>query len=141
MPRRRRDPRWAQKLVVAAARLVAWLTDLAAILVLAYIIKCWPSSGGAVSAGIVGSVIALLNDSWEMIANADPTRNFIPLTAPRAVLHDLFSMGICMGGLILLLFSDIREKRAREGGDDFADDWGQKRTLFGVAQWFLAAIA
>lgn len=76
-----------------------------------------------------------------MIANADPTRNFTPLTAPRAVLHDLFSMGICMGGLILLLFSDIREKRAREGDDDFADDWGQKRTLFGVAQWFLAAIA
>lgn len=84
----------------------------------------------------------MLNDSWEMIANADPTRNFTPLTAPRAVLHDLFSMGVCMGGLILLLFADIREQRDHEGGQVEAhDDWKDKRTLFGVAQWLLAAIA
>lgn len=221
MPRRRRDPRWVQKLIVAGARFLAWLADLAAILVMGYIIKCWPGNGGAVSAGIVGvryptlsfllflshlpdlsqpafpslsldclgalglvsknltssvatrrcpcgvrgmtagnvtdplmtvhitdhsqSVIALLNDSWEMIANADPTRNFAPLTAPRAVLHDLFSMGVCMGGLILLLFADIREKRDYEDTQGnqgtIHHDWQDKRTLFGVAQWFLAAIA
>lgn len=91
------------------------------------------------------SVIALLNDSWEMIANADPTRNFTPLSAPRAVLHDLFSMGVCMGGLILLLFADIREKRDYEdtqgNQETVYHDWQDKRTLFGVAQWFLAAIA
>lgn len=54
MPRRRRDPRWVSKLVLACARLLAWLADLAAILVMGYIIKCWPGNGGAVSAGIVG---------------------------------------------------------------------------------------
>lgn len=88
------------------------------------------------------TAIAMLNDSWEMVANVDPTRNFTPLTPPRAVLHDLFSMGVCMGGLILLLFSDSREKNAREGGDaNFYDDWDKKRALFRIAQWFLAAIA
>lgn len=54
MPRRRRDPRWVQKLILAGARFLAWLADLAAILVMGYIIKCWPGKGGAVSAGIVG---------------------------------------------------------------------------------------
>lgn len=85
----------------------------------------------------------MLNDSWEMVSQIDPTNNFVPLTAPRAVLHDLFSMGVCMGGLILLLFADIREQRSDISDEPvvYEDGWHEKRKFFNIAQWFLAAIA
>lgn len=53
MPRRRRNQQ-VQRIVLAGARLLGWLTDLGAILIMGYIIKSWPGNGGAVSAGLVG---------------------------------------------------------------------------------------
>jgi hypothetical protein len=82
----------------------------------------------------------MLNDSWEMVAHTDPTGNFIPLAPPRVVLHDLFSMGVTMGGLILLLFADIREQRSEHSTEPFDHDSTKKREFFSIAQWFLAAI-
>ena len=41
-------------LAQAVARLLGWLTDLTTILVLGYIMRCWPTEGGAVTAGLLG---------------------------------------------------------------------------------------
>ena len=83
-----------------------------------------------------------MNDSWEMIAHIDPTDSFKPLNPARAVLHDLFSLAVCMGGLLLLLFADIREEHeAERSGHSLDDDYQTKRKYLNVAQWFLAVVA
>ncbi|CAH0047856.1 unnamed protein product [Clonostachys solani] len=140
-------------LLHSGARLLGWLTDLGAIVILGYIVRCWPEKGGTVAAGLVGSAIALLNDSWEMVSNVDTTGNFVPLSPPRAVLHDLFSLAVCMGGLMLLLFSDLRDQNVSqmvvfsnyrirapeiEAGRTI---WNTKHEMFRAAQGFVAAVA
>lgn len=89
------------------------------------------------------TTIALLNDSWEMIAQMDPTANFPPLTPPRAALHDLFSLAVCMGGLMLILFSDIRDQRLMDYQPAFESDvvWDEKRRVVTIGKWMLAAVA
>lgn len=84
----------------------------------------------------------MINDSWEMVAHVDLTRNFHPLAPPRAVMNDLFSLAVCMGGLMLLIFADIREEREADITHDFGlgGDWGKKRHLMTLAQWLLAAV-
>jgi hypothetical protein len=99
------------------------------------------------------TAIALLNDSWEMVSNVDTTGNFVPLSPPRAVLHDLFSLAVCMGGLMLLLFSDLRDQNVSqmvvfsnyriraeeiEAGRTI---WNTKHEMFRAAQGFVAAVA
>uniref|UniRef100_A0A8H7K3W4 Uncharacterized protein n=1 Tax=Bionectria ochroleuca TaxID=29856 RepID=A0A8H7K3W4_BIOOC len=140
-------------LLHSGVRLLGWLTDLGAIVILGYIVRCWPEKGGTVAAGLVGTAIALLNDSWEMVSNVDTTGNFVPLSPPRAVLHDLFSLAVCMGGLMLLLFSDLRDQNVSqmvvfsnyriraeeiEAGRTI---WNTKHEMFRAAQGFVAAVA
>ena len=51
-------------LVQAGARAVAWLTALTAIVVLAYVGNCWPSSGQAIIAGLVGVSSFEAHEEW-----------------------------------------------------------------------------
>lgn len=87
--------------------------------------------------------MALLNDSWEAVAHIDPTTRFSPLAPARAVMNDLFSLAVCMGGLMLLVFADLREEREANILPDFDydDDWRKKRYLMTSGEWVLAAVA
>ncbi|KAJ4211083.1 hypothetical protein NW759_012836 [Fusarium solani] len=109
MPPRRRQrplPR-VYALLNAGVRLVAWLTSLAAVLMLAYVGKEWPSKSQVVVAGALGCAIAMLNDSWDMLATTDASMVVPRLAASRRVLHDLFSMALCVGGIIMMWVSNI----------------------------------
>lgn len=139
-PRRRVGP---SQIALSVARLLGWLTSVSTLLVLAYLVRRWPDKGGTAAAAFLGIAVAMLTDSWEMIAQLDPTYNFPPMKAPRAVMHDLFSLAVSVGGLMLMLFSNLREERAAQVDDDFqkGSDWDAKRKLMDIAQWMLAVVA
>ncbi|KAI6785352.1 uncharacterized protein J7T54_006994 [Emericellopsis cladophorae] len=129
-------------MLLASTRTAAYLVDLAALLAMGYFIWRWPSTAGAAVGGLIGCVVAALNDSWEMIAQLDPTLNFPPIKAARVVVHDLLSLAICVGGLMLLLFMDLRERReADDAAYDRGSDWDTKRKVVMVAQWLVGAVA
>lgn len=45
----------------------------------------------------------MLNDSWEVVAILDRSEDGFPrLSIGRRILHDLFSMAICIGGLVMI---------------------------------------
>ncbi|CAM1505041.1 Fc.00g106780.m01.CDS01 [Cosmosporella sp. VM-42] len=95
-------------LAQAGARAIAWLTAFTAIVVLAFVGNCWPGSGQAIIAGLIGSAMAMLNDSWEVAAIMDSSPAGFPrLTTGRRVLHDLFSLAICIGGIIMMWVSSV----------------------------------
>lgn len=69
-------------LLHSVVRLLGWLTDLGAIVILGYIVRCWPEKGGTVAAGLVG-------------VGSCPTNN--PICRPGALLwsclaHPLFPL-------------------------------------------------
>ena len=87
-------------------------------------------------------VVAALSDSWEMIAQLDPTLNFPPIKAARVVVHDLLSLAICVGGFVLLLFMDLREEReAEDDAYERVSDWDTKRKVGTVALWLIGAVS
>lgn len=141
MPTRRRVG--PPQVALAVARLLGWLASLGTLLALSYLVRRWPDKGGTAAAAFLGLAVALLTDSWEMIAQLDPTYNFPPMKAPRAVMHDLFSLAVCVGGLMLMVFADLREERAAQVEDGFekGSDWDAKRNLMDVGQWLLAVVA
>ena len=94
--------------------------------------------------------MALLNDSWQMVSVADRSIGFPPLAPGRALLHDMFSMAICMGGVVLIVFSGYAmsdEERAahEEQRLQNLEKYGQRDTFDPIAmlrtgQWFLVAV-
>ncbi|KAL6909245.1 hypothetical protein GGI43DRAFT_172181 [Trichoderma evansii] len=92
-------------LVQIIARAVAWMTGVTTLVILAFIINQWSDKGGAVAAGLVGSAIAILNDSWIVVAKLDRAFGFNPISPARALLHDLFSLAISLGGIVMIIFS------------------------------------
>ncbi|KAF4989815.1 hypothetical protein FDECE_14584 [Fusarium decemcellulare] len=110
MPRRRQQGQPLPRLYAllhAAVRTVAWLTSLAAVLMLAFVGKEWPSKGQVVIAGALGCAIAMLNDSWEVMAVTDTSLSVPRLATSRKILHDLFSLALCVGGIIMMWVSNI----------------------------------
>lgn len=51
------------------------------------------------------SAIAILNDSWIVVAKLDRALGFNPLSPARALLHDLFALAISLGGIVMIIFS------------------------------------
>ncbi|KAM0253900.1 hypothetical protein ACHAQJ_007075 [Trichoderma viride] len=92
-------------IVQIVARAVGWMTAVTTLVILAFIINQWSDKGGAIAAGLVGSAIAILNDSWIVVAKLDRALGFRPLSPARALLHDLFSLAISLGGIIMIIFS------------------------------------
>ncbi|KAK1249674.1 hypothetical protein MKX08_009677 [Trichoderma sp. CBMAI-0020] len=92
-------------LVQIVARAVAWMTGVTTLVILAFIINQWSNKAGAVAAGLVGSAIAILNDSYIVVAKLDRAFGFSPLSPARALLHDLFSLAISLGGIVMIIFS------------------------------------
>lgn len=62
---------------------------------------------------------------------------------PRALLHDLFSFAVCMGGLLIALFAKIREERAAKDIKDFPfnDEWYQKQEILNISLSILGGVA
>jgi hypothetical protein len=83
----------------------------------------------------------MINDSWEMIAQVDWTDSFPPLPPARAVLHDLVCLAVCMGGLMLMLFNDIRDRQAGQADRERVHDWELSRRFTVICQWMLGAVA
>ncbi|EHK21155.1 uncharacterized protein TRIVIDRAFT_70256 [Trichoderma virens Gv29-8] len=92
-------------IVQMVARAVGWMTSVTTLVILAFIINQWVDKGGAIAAGLVGSAIAILNDSWIVVAKLDRSLGFQPLSPARALLHDLFSLAISLGGIVMIIFS------------------------------------
>lgn len=59
----------------------------------------------ACTADLLQSAIAILNDSWIVVAKLDRALGFNPLSPARAVLHDLFALAISVGGIVMIVFS------------------------------------
>ncbi|KAF4451330.1 hypothetical protein F53441_5674 [Fusarium austroafricanum] len=135
-PRRQRPARPSRPyaLVHAGVRLIAWVTSLASILLLAYVCKEWASKSQVIIAGTVGCAIAMLNDSWEILAVTDASFTVPRLATSRRVLHDLFSLALCIGGIIMMWVSNINI-----GSDKSADQKRQEMWLM-AALWALIAV-
>ncbi|KAM0561965.1 hypothetical protein ACHAPJ_002406 [Fusarium lateritium] len=139
MPSRRRHrreqrPPRAFALLHAGVRLIAWITSLAAILLLAYVCKEWSSKSQVIIAGAVGCAIAMLNDSWEILAVTDASFTVPRLATSRRVLHDLFSLALCVGGIIMMWVSNINIT-----SDKTAEQKRQEMWLM-TALWALIAV-
>ncbi|KAL7920175.1 hypothetical protein ACQKWADRAFT_299156 [Trichoderma austrokoningii] len=92
-------------LAQAVCRMVAWMTAVTTLVILAFIINQWSDKAGAVAAGLVGSAIAILNDSYFVAARLDGPLGLRSLSPARALLHDLFSLAISLGGIVMVIFS------------------------------------
>lgn len=49
----------------------------------------------------------MLNDSWEILAVTDTSFTVPRLVTSRKVLHDLFALALCVGGIIMMWVSNI----------------------------------
>lgn len=49
----------------------------------------------------------MLNDSWDIVSAADASESMPRLPTTRRVLHDLFSLALCIGGIIMMWVSNI----------------------------------
>ncbi|KAK7427170.1 hypothetical protein QQZ08_006283 [Neonectria magnoliae] len=120
----------------AGLRGLAWATGVLSVLLLAYVGKSWPSKGQVVVAGIMGSVIAMLNDSWEVVALTDTWQTLPRLSTSRRVLHDLFSLALCIGGMIMMWVSNIH---IGNDSKDMTSDERQQDKYLMTALWALLA--
>ncbi|KAF5026674.1 hypothetical protein F66182_1223 [Fusarium sp. NRRL 66182] len=139
MPSRRRQRRperlpRAYALAHVGLRLIAWITSLAAVLLLAYVCKEWSSKSQVIIAGAVGCAIAMLNDSWEILAVSDASFTVPRLATSRRVLHDLFSLALCVGGIIMMWVSNIN------ASTDKSADQKRQTTWLMAALWTLIAV-
>ncbi|KOS21723.1 hypothetical protein ESCO_001489 [Escovopsis weberi] len=88
-----------------AARVLGWATAAADLCILAYTINEWPDKGVAMAAGIAGSSMAMLNDSWIIFSKIDTQLGFNPMSHARVVVHDLFTLAVSLGGVVMIVFS------------------------------------
>ncbi|KAM5351113.1 hypothetical protein ACJ41O_003836 [Fusarium nematophilum] len=139
-PRRRRRQQMPRvyALFHAVTRTLAWLTSLAAILLLGFVGKEWPSKGQVVIAGAMGCAIAMLNDSWEAVAVSDSSASTPRLATSRRVLHDLFSLALCVGGIIMMWVSTIN--LADGDGSNKSEELKRQEMWVMTALWVLIAV-
>ncbi|KAG8414622.1 hypothetical protein J3459_014211 [Metarhizium acridum] len=140
-------PSWPT-LARTAARGVAWATDIAAIVVLCFVAQKWTATCGAVAPGIIGAVIALLNDSWQMVAFADRSLGVASMGPHRTLMLDVFSLAVSLGGVVLMLVFNVQGKEvhelARHAGEEGEGDGGgttfHRSTMAWLGLWLLTVI-
>lgn len=131
----------------ALARALGWATSIAAMVVMGFVANRWPAKIGSIAGGMVGVAMALLNDSWQMLSIANRAVGFAPLSPQRAMLHDMVAMAICMGGLVLVIFTGTSPDTTDASYDvRYALDNAQYgaaftlRRLMNAAHWFLVGV-
>lgn len=79
----------------------------------------------------------MLNDSWEMVSILDSSHGFIRLSHTRVLMHDLFSLALTIGGIVLILFSEGGATYAqgirKRDGDIYDKDHMQHASLYLLA--------
>lgn len=78
----------------------------------------------------------MLNDSWEVVALTDTWQTLPRLSTSRRVLHDLFSLALCIGGMIMMWVSNIHI--GKDSDDATSDERRQEKYLM-AALWALLA--
>ncbi|TWU73201.1 hypothetical protein ED733_004397 [Metarhizium rileyi] len=131
-------------LIRTVARGLAWVTDIAAIVVLCFVAQRWTTTCGAVTPGIIGAVIALLNDSWQMVAFTDRSLGLEPMKPHRTLMHDIFSLAITLGGIVLMVVSNVQGKDADESVDYKGEESDEiklnKSTMAWLGLWLLVVV-
>ncbi|KAK5989693.1 hypothetical protein PT974_07948 [Cladobotryum mycophilum] len=132
------------------ARTLGWMTGVATICILAFIINRWPDKGGAVAAGLVGACIAVLNDSWFAISTFDRNLGFARMSPARAFLHDLFSLAISLGGIVMIIFSRYTYgidgfalatgSEVRSSTDEISRDGFSLHKMLAISVWIITAV-
>ena len=83
------------------------------------------------------SLIAMLNDSWEVASLLDKSEVGFPrLTSGRKVLHDLFALAIGLGGIIMMWVSNLNFGNP----DGQTDDERRKQSYLLCGLWTLLAM-
>ncbi|KHN99754.1 uncharacterized protein MAM_02607 [Metarhizium album ARSEF 1941] len=143
------------------ARGLAWTTDIAAIVVLCFVAQTWTATCGAVAPGIIGvsdtrplgaasserasraddvgspqAVVALLNDSWQMVAFADGSLGFASTRPHRTLMYDVFSLAVTLGGIVLMIVSNVQGGGAVDGGGIDL----HKSTMAWLGMWLLTVV-
>ncbi|KAM3433665.1 hypothetical protein NHJ13734_006338 [Beauveria thailandica] len=114
--------------------------------VLGFIANRWPGKIGSVAGAMIGVAAAILNDSWQVASATNCAAGFQALPPARALLHDMVSMAICLGGLILVIFTGARSVNKddyefqRQLDDDKYGEAYTLRRLMSAAQWFLVGV-
>lgn len=79
----------------------------------------------------------MLNDSWEIAAIIDQSATGFPrLTTGRKMVHDLFSLAICVGGIIMIWVSHVNFNMNLPSSDPRRQK--QKDMLTGI--WMILAV-
>lgn len=96
-----------------------------------------PTFGEPWADGRFQTAIAMLNDSWEIAAIVDYSEAGFPrLTTGRKMVHDLFSLAICIGGIIMIWVSHVNFNSDLPSSDPRRQK--QKDMLTGI--WMLLAV-
>ena len=90
-------------------------------------------------------IIAILNDSWEVLTLVGPLRGVCPLSPVRIAIHDIIALVICVAGIILLLFSGSGLNgfsQALDGGSSESQGGGSfsEENMTMAALWSLVAV-
>ena len=88
----------------------------------------------------------MLNDSWQMVASAERLEDFPMLAPARLLLHDVFSLVVTIGGILLLVFIATDGEDRDRLGDELKstaseeDDEFSKEVMIRKAIWFMVAV-
>ncbi|TQV92481.1 hypothetical protein V2A60_007167 [Cordyceps javanica] len=136
----------------AVARALGWATSIAAMVVMGFIANRWPGKIGSVAGGMIGISIAILNDSWQMVSVTNRAMGFQALTPARAMLHDVVSLAISLGGLVLIIFTGASSTGKKDDDDDRDLQYSSSLdhahygvaftlpSLMNAAHWFLVGV-
>ncbi|KAG5985006.1 hypothetical protein E4U55_002113 [Claviceps digitariae] len=132
------------------ARGSAWLTDIFAIVILSFVAQRWTETCGAVAPGLVGTVIALLVDSWQTVAfssaHALSSSGVKPMKPGTTAMYDALSFALTLGGMASLLVSSILAQEGEDGDADYPGEYRRgdvrfrKSSMTLVSMWFLGAV-
>lgn len=82
----------------------------------------------------------MLNDSWEVVAILDRSEDGFPrLSIGRRILHDLFSMAICIGGLVMIWVVNFNNDDD-DDNDIVKSEHEQKNALLMTGMWMTLAV-
>lgn len=92
-------------------------------------------------AGGIQSVVAMLNDSWEVVAILDRSEDGFPrLSIGRRILHDLFSMVICIGGLVMIWVINLNNDDGSDSVESESERERKKNALLMTGMWMTLAV-
>lgn len=79
-----------------------------------------------------------------MVAFADRTLGFEPMKPHRTLMHDIFSLAVTLGGIVLMLVSNVQSQDADELVSYIGADGGgikfHRSTMTWIGTWLLTIV-